>query len=256
LTFESWTFDRPDGAALAVWDVTAPQPTPGSESPQKLTAVFLHGWGHSRIDSLTRIKPFLPLCDRLILYDLRGHGDSSGSISTLGHHEDDDLTALLERLDDERVLLVGHSMGAVIAMAAASKMYFASHPLARRILGVIAYAPYCEFHHSLCGRLGVAQYPARPISDLALLILRLRGVRPLSLREDTIAGIRCSLLIIHGVEDEVAPPAHGRRIAGAALDAALHEVAGASHVDAHISDVRNHDALIAQFVMDRKTARS
>src|SRR5436190_9827504 len=64
LPFDSWTLDRPDGAQLAVWEVAVNHEPP---RPRQLTCIFLHGWGHSRIDALTRIKSFLPLCDRLVL---------------------------------------------------------------------------------------------------------------------------------------------------------------------------------------------
>src|SRR6267142_2192313 len=95
LEFESWTLDRPDGARLPIWDISNPKSE--IENPQSLTAVFIHGWGHSRIDALARIKPFDQICLRIIMYDLRGHGDAEGSVSRLGDGEDHDLIALLQR---------------------------------------------------------------------------------------------------------------------------------------------------------------
>src|SRR5690349_22185031 len=123
LSFEAWHLDRPDGARLPVWDIqsssasaTGLSPTPAGHS--KLTAVFIHGWGHSRIDGLSRLKPYAQHCDRLILYDLRGHGDSEHCISRLGDGEANDLIELLRRIGDDRLVMIGHSMGAVVAMHA------------------------------------------------------------------------------------------------------------------------------------------
>jgi len=183
LPFEQWSLDRPDGAILPVWEM-------GEETRQdSLTAVFVHGWGHSRIDSLARIEPFRSLVDRMVMYDLRGHGDSQHCLSRLGHDEHLDLLALLERLGDAKFLLIGHSMGAVIAMHAAIHARANHLPVATRIAGIIAYAPYCDFHTSLRGRLGVAGYPGRPITDLAMLVHRILGVVPSSLSEGELRAL-------------------------------------------------------------------
>ena len=154
LEFEAWTLERPDGATLAVWEVRTDQRSeisdrgPRSGNRQPLTAVFVHGWGQSRIDMLARIEPWDVLCDRLVLYDLRGHGETQGGPSRLGHGEERDLLALLERLGEGPVVLVGYSMGAVIAIEAAAR---AAAP--GGIIGVVAYAPYCDFHASLRRRM-------------------------------------------------------------------------------------------------------
>lgn len=246
LSHEEWTLERPDGARLPVWDIQGQGESVDdaySSGSKPLTAVFIHGWGHSRIDALARIRSFLPMFDRLVLYDLRGHGDSTGALSNLGHGEHLDLLALLERLGDERFVLIGHSIGAVIAMHAARH-----RSRDGAIVGVIAYAPYCEFHESLQGRLRVAGYPRRPITDLALLALRLLGIQPCNLTETDVAEVKCPLLIIHGADDVVAPIAHGRRLSSCHPNAILHEIPGANHTDAHVLDAESHDAIVREFI--------
>ena len=250
LSYETWILDRPDGARLPVWDIKRNQRSTLNaqrtvfDAP-RLTVVFLHGWGHSRIDALARLKPYHDLGDRLILYDLRGHGDSERCVSRLGHREQDDLIELLGRINDDQVILVGHSMGAVIAMRA---VIDAPRPVKDRILGVVAYGPYCEFHRTLIGRLNVAEFPTRPITDLALLMFRLVGIRPSSVNEDDFRGWGVPLRVIHGDRDDVAPIEHARRVAGAAGPSAqLHVISGAAHTDAHIVDSVRHDEIIRRF---------
>src|SRR5690606_31743672 len=97
LAHDQWNLERPDGAELPVWGTIGRRTLAA-----RITAVFVHGWGHSRIDSLSRITPWLQWCDRVVLYDLRGHGEASDGITWLGFREDDDLLALLERLAAER----------------------------------------------------------------------------------------------------------------------------------------------------------
>jgi pimeloyl-ACP methyl ester carboxylesterase len=245
LPFEEWWLDRPDGAQLPVWDIRNPKSP--IQNPE-FVAVLIHGWGHSRIDVLPRIQLFLPFCDRIIMYDLRGHGESRNASSRLGNREDDDLLALLERLGDSRVLLVGHSMGATIAIKAAAEVQRRNLPVVNQIAAIIVYGPYCEFHRSLQGRLVVAGYPARPITDMALLLHRLFGLTPLSLRESDMELVRCPILMIHGSDDQVAPVEHGQRLAAAARNATLHVIEGAAHIDAHTIDAARHDELVTTFL--------
>src|SRR5688572_22262621 len=95
LTFEEWWLDRPSGIRLPVWEIAGQRSEVrgprSADALGELTAVFVHGWGHARVDSLQRIEPFLPLVYRIVVYDLRGHGEATGSASTLGDREDDDL---------------------------------------------------------------------------------------------------------------------------------------------------------------------
>jgi pimeloyl-ACP methyl ester carboxylesterase len=267
LPYEEWWLDRPDGAQLPVWDIS--NPNSGiqiADSPRrnsKVTAVFLHGWGHSRVDVLPRIGSFLPFCDRIVLYDLRGHGESRHCLSNLGMKEDDDLLALLERLgDSQRFLLVGHSMGAVIALKATAEARRRNLPIADQIAGIIVYGAYCDFHRSLQGRLNVAGYPARPITDLALLVHRFSGLTPLSLREADVQAFESPVLMIHGCDDQIAPLEHGQRLAQAVKTATLHEIRDAAHVDAHTVDVTHHNQIVREFLREiaddwqREEARS
>ena len=82
----------------------------------------------------------------VMTFDLPGHGEACGT-SALGAKEVDGLLDLLAQLDNHSYLLVGNSMGSVIAFAAASR----PEPIAKRVRGVIAYGAYIKFHQSLVG---------------------------------------------------------------------------------------------------------
>ncbi len=246
LEFEAWTLERPDGATLAVWEVRTDQRSaisdrgPRTGNRQPLTAVFVHGWGQSRIDMLARIEPWDALCDRLVLYDLRGHGETQGGPSRLGHGEERDLLALLERLGEGPVVLVGYSMGAVIAIEAAAR---AAAP--GGIIGVVAYAPYCDFHASLRRRMRSGDYPARPITDLAILWLRLGGVRHRAMIR-AVSALGTPLLVVAGTEDRLHGLEDARRIVEAATSATLHEQPGDRNSDPRVAD--EHDEAVRSFV--------
>lgn len=84
--------------------------------------VFIHGWSGDRTHWAEQVTRFS--ADReVIALDLAGHGDSgrdrySWTIESLGA----DVRAVVLALDLKRVILVGHSLGGSVALAAASRM--------------------------------------------------------------------------------------------------------------------------------------
>lgn len=77
--------------------------------------VLLHGYSDSGF-SFSRILPLLPADRRIIVPDLRGHGRSSQppagyGMDTLAH----DVLALLDALDVGSAVVLGHSMGSLVA---------------------------------------------------------------------------------------------------------------------------------------------
>lgn len=244
LSFEEWSLDRP-GARLPVWEAEIPVDRRQERGPsdEPITAIFVHGWGQSRISMLNRIEPFDASCERLVMYDLRGHGEATGVRTPLGWREEEDLLALLDRLGDGRFLFVGNSMGAVIALQAAARHDGA----AGRVVGVVAYGLYTDSHRSVRGRLRLRNLPRRPMTDLAMAWFRLNGLRFPAV-EAAAGSIRCPLLLVHGSDDEVAPLEHARRVTDAAIDAELIVIAGGTHLDAHEVDPERHDAAVRQFI--------
>jgi pimeloyl-ACP methyl ester carboxylesterase len=166
MAFEQWWLDLPDGARLPVWDVTT-----GRAADH--TLVFVHDWGESRINALTRSQPLLECASRTIFYDLRGHGDAESPGTRLGHEEHGDLIALIDRLGDGPFVLIGRGMGALIAMNAA-----ADERVRNSVAAVIAEEPYDDAHAWLRRHLQRQGYPVRPMSDLLILALRLLGRPP------------------------------------------------------------------------------
>lgn len=244
MEFEEWWLDRPDGVRLPVWEVTGAK----QGSLSRTTAVFVHGWGHSRIDMLAHMSAWNDRFIRQVFYDLRGHGDAEGSLSMLGCREDDDLLALLERLGDGPFVLIGYSMGAVIAMAAAAR----DHPMREQIACLFAYAPYADFHGSLCGRLRRAAQPTRPLTDVAMAWLRVSGRPPRSLTADDLLAIECPVTIMHGAADTISSPRQVCWIAEtlaqrSAPDAVQRIVLpGVGHEMALLSTGEAHDTAVAR----------
>ncbi|MFI1760557.1 alpha/beta fold hydrolase [Streptomyces sp. NPDC020800] len=104
-----------DGAALTYDDE-------GPRDAEDVPLVFVHGWTANRHRWDHQLAHF-STGRRVIRLDLRGHGESTGAgVRTIAELARDVL-ALLDHLEVERFVLVGHSMGGMISQTIAL-----SHP--------------------------------------------------------------------------------------------------------------------------------
>ena len=166
---------RPDGVRIAYRRIGA------RRRAGKAPALLLHGLA----SNLTRWSEFVErttLAEQrdVIRVDLRGHGDSParGRLSLEGWC--DDLLALLDAIEAPRALLVGHSLGAQVALACATRA-------PQRVAALVLIDPV--FRSALHGRwkwiaraapLFVAA--AAIVRALNALGLRRREIAPLDLR--------------------------------------------------------------------------
>lgn len=105
------TLDR-DGVALRTVDTGAGAPP----------LVLVHGWGCSHRHLAPQIRHFAG-SHRVVAPDQRGHGESDAPHEPIGVDQlADDLVWLCDRLSLERPLLAGHSLGATIALEAATRL--------------------------------------------------------------------------------------------------------------------------------------
>jgi fermentation-respiration switch protein FrsA (DUF1100 family) len=123
---EDVSFRASDGLLLKGWWFSAsagtnPGPPPGGRDADK-AVVFVHGRGQNRIASSfhpDKIAPiFLARGWNVLLFDLRGHGESEGERYSLGQYEPRDIIAAIEfaaaksGISKQRVAVIGESLGA------------------------------------------------------------------------------------------------------------------------------------------------
>jgi len=227
--FEQWSF-KSRGLELPVWDITgdlnandAPLDASLEDRP---ILVMTHGWGDSRVGALTRAVPLLPICSRIIMWDLPGHGEAKGRCS-MGTREPDDLLALLQQLalTNHRVVLFGWSLGAGVSIVAATRFV-------GTVAGVIAEAPYRVSQTPARNVLKIRELPYRWNVPPAFWLIGMDvGVGPRWSgfdRADHAGRLKCPLLVIHGRDDRVCPIEDGRAIARAG-PGTLVEIADAGH---------------------------
>lgn len=153
------TVTTDDGAELAV-TVGA-----GGGAGDLPTVVFAHGWTNSRAVWAPVARDVAAAGHRVVLYDQRGHGESTfGTTRPTVQRLGDDLATVLAQLDVEDALLVGHSMGGFTSLA------FACHrpdDLAARARGLVLVSTAA--HGVGFGRLGpLAGQVLGPMVDWAM----------------------------------------------------------------------------------------
>jgi pimeloyl-ACP methyl ester carboxylesterase len=115
--------------------------------------VFVHGWSCDKTYWQHQIPAFSHRY-RVLTLDYGGHGNSGTkrenfTIPSFGN----DVVAVVEKLDLDRVILVGHSMGGEVIVDAASKM-------PDRVLAIIGVDTYMQFRDSTFTREMFKSYTA------------------------------------------------------------------------------------------------
>ena len=218
------TFNLGDGSASPGWIVKGA----AADGP---VAVVVHGHRDSRYGSLYRAQMLRPYVRATVVFDLPGHGDAAAPSCKMGQREPTDVVAVLDGLPPELVegrgvVLLGYSMGGVIAVQTAAAY-------ADRFAGVIACAPYRVWDEGLRGQMRRRRLPQWPMVGLVGLALRLAGGRlgqrpGFDLAADA-ARFADPLLVLHGDADDICPLDAGRRVAEAAPRGTLAVIPGGTH---------------------------
>lgn len=145
------------GVTLGAWFIEHPQPVGG--------ALLFHGYAAAKSSLLPEAAAFHDRGYSVLLVDFRGSGDSSGSTTTLGHVEAQDVRAAVafsaSRLNLSRPVLYGHSMGGVAVLRA-----FSLGELA--VSGVILVSVFDELINTVKGRFHTMGLPAAPSAHALL----------------------------------------------------------------------------------------
>ena len=221
LRFRAFTFAS-RGVELPAWELVGSQP----EGP---TLIVTGGWGDSRVTMLQRGRALTALASRVILWDTPGHGDAPGATS-LGAYESEDLLALSQLFAPGRVVLLGFSLGAGVAIEAAARGSCGA------IVGVIAEAPYRVPATPARNVLISLGLPHRLNVPLAMMAAGLRfgygldfGTSALFDRTAHAARLRVPLLVLCGEADSICPMTEGQTITAAAPTGRCVTIADAEH---------------------------
>jgi len=221
-------------------------------NPDGPMVVVTHGWSSSRFASLAKALQFSPYASKIVVYDLRAHGDSTAPLCLHGKKEVDDLLAVLEQVDDEQrgIVLYGSSMGAGFSIVAAARD---NEHGPGRVVGVIADGAYRFPLRPIIGQVRRRGAPGFPFAHLALAHLVFwHGPYDHFDRADHAAKIRGPMMVLHGDADDICPIKGARIIAAAAPSGWIVEFPGASHGGlAEFDEARYAEALRVFFARVR-----
>ena len=180
--------------------------------------VLVHGDGSNRTDpqagAMGLAKAMWDAGYGVLMFDLRGCGESDNGDFTGGWHERLDVLGALDYLvfsgaDRSRIGVLGFSLGAVAAALACANPGVAA--------ALITDSAYCDFWSIMKERSRLQPWAAglfRPGVDLMLQMLvgyRLGEVSP----ERHVSECDVPILFIHGERDDVVPLDHAKRLARA-----------------------------------------
>jgi len=213
--FEIISFVTSDGLTLAGWLIKPDRF--GKKTP---AIIICHGLGANKSD-FTDLAVFLARRGYLVLtFDFRAHGDSEGSRTSLGYHEQKDVSAALDYLfsraevDQDRIGIFGFSLGGSTAILSAAEK--------KKFRAVVADSAFTNLRDQARQVItGYYHLPAFPFVDLSVLgyelyfLTKVRNIDP----ESVIGSIApAPVLVIAGEGDDMIPAENGRKLYQAARE--------------------------------------
>lgn len=189
LGFDEVHFTATDGTRLFGWFVPVEHP--------RGTVLFCHGNAGNISHRMESIKIFLGLGLNVFIFDYRGYGKSSGSVSEQGTYRDVeaawDYLVSEREVPQEEIIVFGRSLGGAIAA------WIVQDRDAKALILESAFTSIPD--------IGATLYPFLPVRLLARY------------RYETITyleRIHCPVLVVHSIDDEMIPFEHARRLFDAA----------------------------------------
>ncbi len=222
---------------------------PAEDSEQII--IMVHGADGNRADPTIRL---LDIASGLVehgynvlMFDLRGHGESDGNRISAGYYEVRDLAGAVEYVkglgcDDIGVL--GFSMGAVVAILTTAEN--------DDIDAVIADSSYADLNDIMAPEFSKrTRFPQFFLPPLLFMVKIMYGVDFLAIKPiESIAEIAPRpVLIIHGEMDETIPYEHAGRLLQTSGNSAnqVWIVPGAGHVRAYVTQPEEYMNRIIDF---------
>jgi pimeloyl-ACP methyl ester carboxylesterase len=104
-------------------------------APRRGTIIYLHGIADNRGSATGVVDRFVRRGFDVIAYDSRAHGASTGQRCTYGVFEKQDLQRVMDQAGVTDAVLIGHSLGAAVALQAA-----AGEPRVRAVVAASTFA--------------------------------------------------------------------------------------------------------------------
>lgn len=258
LPYEDVTFsprgDEWADIVLRGWIIEEEEPT---RSGEELTVILVHGLNSNRTgdNAMALASRLFDLDFRVLLFDMRGHGESDGDQLSAGYFERWDVLGaydfLIERgVPPDSIGVLGWSMGGATALLAV-----AEESRVRAVITDSAFAHIRDMIAQETARTTVFPEWAVPlfipgmevVSDL-LYGIDVGAVAP----EQAAATLGYPILVIHGDADSRIPVEQSVRIHAAALEGSdLWVIPGSDHADGFLDAPDEYVERVDTYLKDR-----
>jgi len=230
LPFENFSVVS-DGLTLKGWFIPVQDASKKSKAPP---IILTHGWGGNSEKMLPHAEYLNRAGFNIILYDLRGHGDSDPveltSLNRMLRDFDKIMEYVLSRaeVDENAIGLMGHSIGAAASILKASQD--------ERVKAVVSSSSFADFDYlaeqTLRSR-GLRRFPFQFFVKIfwrKLAGVALETISPVY----QIGKIAIPLLLIHGDQDEVISAGEFEKLSKSAKKAEKFLIKGVGHSDLYL----------------------
>jgi len=211
------------------------------------TIVMIHGWTSSRAEPMSKAGYLMNAGYNVLVFDLRGHGQSDGDYTTLGLTEPDDVEAAVafaRSRDPGPIALLGYSMGGALAIETGARDADVAAVVEDSGYGDLDNVVRAGFHRQT----GLPAMPfGLPLMAIGQLDLHLwpGSVRPVL----DAARLHKPLLAIVGTADTVVPPSEGFDVFHAAPGPKqLLVIPGAGHTAGYQVDRAEYERTVLGFL--------
>jgi fermentation-respiration switch protein FrsA (DUF1100 family) len=206
--WEEIAFPTQDGLRLRGWYI------PPGKQADGATLIYIHGLGSNRAELLSQAAFLADFGIGALLIDLRGHGASEGELTTLGYKEVEDVRGAIDFLEmrpetnPDRIGILGHSMGAIVAIRSAALL-----PQLRVVIaenGITSISDNID--QGVRKLVGLPPFPFGPLMvwfGEQEANASIHEVQPI---QDIQTISPRAVMLIHGALDEVVLPENGRRL--------------------------------------------
>jgi hypothetical protein len=189
--FETIQLETSAGHTLGGWYSTV--------DSAKGCVILLHGIMVNKSYLLPEAGAFRRFGYNVLLVDFRAHGSSSGSTSTFGVEETDEVEQAVRfarQRGNKKIILYGTSLGAVVAFKAVGEGKVTAD-------GIIAEMPFASLRHHLEARARVLGFPGQPFGSLVTFWIGVeRGYNGFNHRTaEYTRDLRCPVLLQWGEKD-------------------------------------------------------
>jgi dipeptidyl aminopeptidase/acylaminoacyl peptidase len=230
LEYVNISFPSRDGLLLRGWWLEGDDDNP--------VIVLVHGSGDNRAHPAERMlgitKDLVSYGYNVLMFDMRGHGESEGKHTSAGYYERNDLLGAIDYIRqrgiESRIGALGFSMGAATCLMAAAE--------SGEIDAVVADCAYADIVSIIDSEFAARSNLPKFFIPIILFITKniyeidFTAIKP----EEAVREISAPIFIIHGEQDDMIPVQHAYRLKEASQnpDSKLWIVPEAQHANSYL----------------------